>query len=133
MLQLCILVLHLNTVDMMLSSLFYFAMLVLIDHPQDVLQRLLSRNIATPTLRNRILCQLSQNPERKQRKWDLGGKPQGSVANEFYGELTMKNPWTPRGLFWGRRGPNGVCRSRDIGPKCVQVNLTLQGKVSAKL
>ena len=60
-LQLCIPVLHLNTVDIVLSSLFYFAILVLIDDPQNVLKQLLSRNLAMPTLRNRILSQMSQN------------------------------------------------------------------------
>ena len=59
--------------------------------------------------------------------------PGGGVANEFYCELTMESSGTPRGLSGGGWVPTEACRSEEIGPRCVQVNLALQSKVSAGL
>ena len=61
------------------------------------------------------------------------GSPRGGVANEFYCELTMESPGTPRGLSGGGWVPTEACRSEEIGPRCVQVNLALQSKVSSGL
>ena len=44
----------------------------------------------------------TQRESTEDRPWE--GSPKGGVANEFYGELTMKKPWDAQGPFLGEAG-----------------------------